>query len=279
MCLFIFSFLQLGFVSHFLALTIYMKTDNYQIGTVNTYRCILSLEPAMNLQAAPYYVDLNTSLNIEIINLDTIAHELQWNDFASGVVLSPLGSITLTRTFDQQKVYALVATDFSAKTLGGSFAVIAGVPAAQRYFWNLYEMQTALSGAVANLSQQSFPSPYRPNLFSINGYDYPLNMNDTLGIVNAHVGDSVYIAVLNSGNMVHTLHFHGYHFEILSSTKNPSQVAWKKDSAPVFPQDGMLLLLIPDKMGTYPVHDHNLTAVTTTGGYSGGMMSMLNVTP
>lgn len=271
--------LQLGIVTQVFSLTLYMKTDSYQIGTVNTFRSVLSQQPSMELQAAPFYVDLNTSLTIEIINLDTIAHELQWNDFASGMIVSPLGSFILSRTFDQQKVFALVASDFSAKTLGGSFAIIAGLPAAHRYYWNLYDLQTNISAPIANQSLQDFPNPYRPNLFTINGYDYPLNMNDTLGIVNGQVGDSIYITVLNAGNMTHTLHFHGFHFKILSSTKNPFQVGWQKDSAPVLPQDGMILLIVPDKAGSYPVHDHNLTAVTTAGGYSGGMMTMLNIAP
>jgi hypothetical protein len=36
---------------------------------------------------------------------------------------------------------------------------------------------------------------------------------------------------------------------------------------------------VPDKPGEYPIHDHNLVAVTGGGMYHAGMISTIVVTP
>jgi hypothetical protein len=54
---------------------------------------------------------------------------------------------------------------------------------------------------------------------------------------------------------------------------------WWKDSFPVKVGDHVTILLVPDKEGMYPVHDHNLVANTNVGLYPGGMIAMLNIMP
>jgi FtsP/CotA-like multicopper oxidase with cupredoxin domain len=79
--------------------------------------------------------------------------------------------------------------------------------------------------------------------------------------------------------MAHSMHFHGYHVKILSSEKTPQMNGWIKDSFPVKTDDKVTILLVPDKDGMYPVHDHNLIATTNIGLYPGGMIVMLNIMP
>jgi len=140
-------------------------------------------------------------------------------------------------------------------------------------------MQSSQSTEIGTGVANSITTPYRPDVFTINGLDYPLNMNDTLGNIMAQIGDSIYIAVVNSGHMAHAIHFHGYHVQILQSFLNSQMNNWNKDSIPIQSRDVVLLLLVPDQPGMYPVHDHNLTAVTSSGGYSGGMMTMIQINP
>lgn len=277
--LYLTSLLIFGFYFNSIALDLYLKTSFFQVGSQQISRTLISQDTIDQLIVAPLFVDINSSLFIQIHNLDGVSHQIGWNDSPAAVVVPAFGQITLFQIFSEVKVYLLISNDFMAQSLGASFAFVSGVPVSKRFYWNLWEMQSSTTISIANQSITTFPNPYRPDVFTINGYDYPLNMNDSLGIVHANVGDSIYIAVVNSGSMVHSLHFHGFHFKILSSTKNQSYVNWIKDSAPIFPQDGIILLLVPDKPGMYPIHDHNLTAVTTSGGYAGGMMTMMDIEP
>jgi len=87
----------------------------------------------------------------------------------------------------------------------------------------------------------------------------------------------IYIA--NTGQSIHSIHFHGYHVKVVSSSKEPTHAGRSKDSLPVFPSETMVLQLIPDKPGEYPVHDHNL--IGTTGGnlYPQGMFTTILIAP
>jgi FtsP/CotA-like multicopper oxidase with cupredoxin domain len=93
------------------------------------------------------------------------------------------------------------------------------------------------------------------------------------------VGDTIYIVVLNSGKMLHTLHFHGYHVEIVNASINSRYNGWIKDSFGILTGEILMLKLIPNKPGLYPVHEHNLINVTTNGVYPGGMLNLIDIQP
>ena len=95
----------------------------------------------------------------------------------------------------------------------------------------------------------------------------------------ANVNDEVYISMINAGIMSHTLHFHGFHVEILQSAKRPYTVGWIKDGIPLAPDEVVTVKLVPDKPGMYPVHDHNLISVLSGNVYPGGMITTLRILP
>jgi FtsP/CotA-like multicopper oxidase with cupredoxin domain len=78
--------------------------------------------------------------------------------------------------------------------------------------------------------------------------------------------------------MEHVLHFHGFHAEILHAS-DPTRIGWVKDTFPLDVSSTLTLKLVVDLEGTYPVHDHNLIAVTNTGFYPGGMITHIVVSP
>jgi hypothetical protein len=43
--------------------------------------------------------------------------------------------------------------------------------------------------------------------------------------------------------------------------------------------EGMTVQLVANQAGIYPVHDHNLIAVTNAGFYPGGMITQIIVDP
>jgi hypothetical protein len=48
-----------------------------------------------------------------------------------------------------------------------------------------------------------------------------------------------------------------------------------KDTFPIQPLETLLLQLVPHQVGEYPVHDHNLVAVSAGGIYPNGMFLTL----
>ena len=267
------------FYSQALALNVYIKTSSFQIGTATVYKTTIRQDTLTSLKPSPYFAQQLGNVILNVFNLDTISHELKWTDQQTSVLIGPNGSVSLVRNISGLAIYTLSCADFSAKTLGASFSIVSGVPGENRFYWELWDIESPLSAAIANQTIATPLNPYRPNVFTINGYDYPLNQNDSLGMVEANVADTIYICVVNAGNMPHAMHFHGFHYQILFSLQQPERHLWVKDSGPIFIQDAMILKVVPDKPGAYPVHDHNLTANTSNGGYAGGMMTMLMIDP
>jgi len=56
-------------------------------------------------------------------------------------------------------------------------------------------------------------------------------------------------------------------------------VGWSKDTVPVKRGECVVVKLNPNQSGEYPVHAHNLVAVTNAGFYPGGMITFLSVAP
>ncbi|MEZ4826701.1 MAG: multicopper oxidase domain-containing protein [Bacteroidia bacterium] len=118
---------------------------------------------------------------------------------------------------------------------------------------------------------------YEPDYFTVNGKSYPDLQADTTAIIKANVGQTIRLVISNTGLHKHSIHFHGYHLEILYSTKFPAHVGRVKDSFPIDPYESLILELTPEKPGTFPVHDHNLVAVTGAGEYPNGMIGFITI--
>ena len=114
-------------------------------------------------------------------------------------------------------------------------------------------------------------SMYYPDYFTINGFSNPLINDDPYARVAGAVGETMRIYITNTGQGTHSLHFHGYHLEIIYSSKNSSHEGRVKDTFPIESMETLILELVPDKTGEYPVHDHNLVAVSGGNIYPNGM--------
>ena len=144
--------------------------------------------------------------------------------------------------------------------------------------WSLREYDNLLNQEVLKGNDVDFNN-YVPNVFTINSITHEALMSNSMAEVKGQVGDSIRIHILNSGLMIHSVHFHGYHVIIESSNKQNEMIGWEKDSFPVDPKELVTVVLIPHQPGMYPVHDHNLKAVTIGGNYPGGMIAMLKIAP
>jgi len=163
--------------------------------------------------------------------------------------------------------------------LGASSIILVGHQNHARYYWNMFDQQDTLTDKIDAGTVTTIPLDYTPDIFSINmKVGNELTM-DTLSYIDQFVGDTIVIAIVNSGNMHHNLHFHGFHVTILSATENTQMTGWIKDSFPVVMDEVMLVMLVPDQVGMYMAHNHNMITVTTNGVYPGGMMQMMMIMP
>jgi hypothetical protein len=255
--------------------TLYINRGVYTINPETIHKIAINDDEIFTRENAVVDVNLNESFSIYLINNDTVQHTLNSSILSSPVTINPSQGVLINSGALSFGTYLIYHEDSSGDLLGSGVIVRAGING-QKYSWDLWDMSTTLAEEVYNGDQTDIPSVYRPTFFSINGGVDPMDMMAG-AMIMGNVGDSIYISVVNTGNMTHTLHFHGYHIEILQSDKKPISVGWRKDSFPVFVKDAMTLLLVPHQPGEFPVHNHNLVATLFNNGYPLGMATMLMI--
>lgn len=257
--------------------TLYIKKGVLNTSSGTTALCSFNFRDSLTPHNTNIQVLLDDTLHLTIINTDTLEHTFTIDGITNNSI-SSLATINIDIKFNLTGSYSY----FSDKSYGqfiGAAGIISVVEKQDiHYYWNLFDIDSDLSFDLANTSVTSInQSNYTPDLFSINGFTYPNTNTDSLGHVVQNVGDTIYISIINSGNMEHTLHFHGYHVELLDVKVNKKQKGWLKDTFPVKIGEAMTVRLIPNQAGMYPVHDHNLINVTNAGLYPGGMITVLEI--
>ena len=144
------------------------------------------------------------------------------------------------------------------------------------YYWNLKEHEVAFSKKIAAKQTVNWQS-YYPDYFTINGLSHPDLQIDTTARVVGKVGEIIRIAVANTGQSKHAIHFHGFHLRVIYSSSDQIDVNSSKDSFPLESMQSLILEMIPDKTGIYSVHDHNLVAISGGGVHPNGMFLMMKI--
>lgn len=244
---------------------------------------------SLRLVTAPEWTEQNSVLQgvadapwpLVVVNLDSLQHEFTVH--AAGieaVPLQPADTVTLVVPALGMGTYRFGLTDAQGIGLGAQGMVQIGLADGDLplFHWNLCDWET---DALEAWSEGEIPveGPYVPNYFTINERIYPNTLEDENALVVAAIGDTCLISVANHGRMDHVLHFHGFHVTILSSNTQPERIGWSKDTVPIKRGEGMTVQLVANQAGTYPVHDHNLIAVTNAGFYPGGMLTQIQVMP
>jgi hypothetical protein len=244
------------------------------------YYCAFNQGTTFNRTNTNYNCEVGDSLVFTVINNDTATHSFTIDGFiTSSNVVNAGGQIIVTFVPPSEGSYRYYSSLSNGGQLGASGVIVAGYSNYIRYTWNLFDQDSIFAERFHLQSYNAIDNTFHPGVFFINGKTYPLTANDPQTEINGVVGDSIVISIVNSGHMIHSMHFHGYHVKILSAQNNPHMTGWWKDSFPVGVQDHVTILLVPDKEGMYPVHDHNLVATTNVGLYPGGMIAMLNIMP
>jgi len=229
-------------------------------------------------------VALNTSadasLFLTVINMDTEPHDFGVDGIWSlGVDILPNDTTTFEIPPMAMGTYRYFSSDLRGMYLGLSGVLKVGLNMPHQFHWNLADFMPERMDSISSGGELLDDEPYVPRYFSINAYTYPHTALDANGYVSMALGDTCTISIVNSGMMDHVLHFHGFHVEYLSSTIQTSRIGWSKDTTPLLQGEAVTLLLIANQEGMYPVHNHNLIAVTNSGFYPGGMITLINITP
>jgi len=138
------------------------------------------------------------------------------------------------------------------------------------FFWNMKEHQRDWNDTIGGGASVDW-STYYPEYFTINGKSNPFINEDANARVTGSMGEVMHIYMVNTGQSVHSIHYHGYHSEIIFSSKYPAHVGRSKDTFAIYPMESIVVEMIPDQLGEYPVHDHNLVAVSGGNIYPNGM--------
>ncbi len=219
-------------------------------------------------------------LELHVVNNDTLEHTFTIDGvIETGNIILAGSSEDFTISFPSKIAYRYYSKTPYGEHLGASGIIIHGYENHYRYFWNLFEQNSDLSYEFVQLTETNVPFNYMPDIFTTNLKVHPEIMMDTSAHIMRNVGDTIIITLVNSGKMLHALHFHGYHVKIVYASKNTKVIGWEKDSFGIEIGEVMILELIPNQPGIFPVHEHNLINVTTSGYYPGGMMQMLNIQP
>ena len=258
--------------------TLYINKYDTLINGAQTSLCSFNNSDTFSTVNQSFQININDSLEITVINNDTLDQDFTIDGtlVGSNTILAG-GTATFVIKFNELGTYRYYSDRSYGKLLGASGIIhVTSLPDIH-YYWNLYDIQSNASHDIAKNFAGSFPIDYTPNLFTINGYFFPNTTTDTTGFVQENVGDTINISIINSGNIDHVLHFHGYHIKILDAKINQQQINWIKDTFPVKKGEAMTVQLVPHQAGQFPVHDHNLINVTNAGAYPGGMITMLNI--
>lgn len=260
--------------------TLYVLKKNITFSGTSFQKGIISdsLNP-VQFDNAVLSLSSGVSNSFLLINTDTIAYDFYLNtDVLTTWTIGAEDTITVDLPMLNSGTFALLSSSTQGKLLGAACILQVDLVADQVYSWDFWDMNADLSQGVASSAATSIPANYRPNVFSINML--PLApMTNSNAIIYGNVGDTIIISVLNSGNMTHNIHFHGYHITILGTSAQTNRIGWSKDSFPIFKNETMTLQLVPDQPGVYPVHNHNLVTTMFNNNYPSGMMTMLKINP
>jgi hypothetical protein len=215
------------------------------------------------------------TLHLTLVNNDTVAHQFQIKNHASSVVaVLAQDSVQASFIFSEEKAYVFYDPSENERYrylgLGSAILVKKQASTTNRFYWNIKDHDVDFHQALA-VGEAIDWKAYYPTYFTINGNSNPYINQDAVARVIGAVGDTLRIYMVNTGVAIHSLHFHGYHATIVQSSKYPSHVGRKKDTFPVHGMELVVIELMPDKVGEYPVHDHNLVAVSGGNIYPNGM--------
>ncbi|MEZ4938776.1 MAG: multicopper oxidase domain-containing protein [Crocinitomicaceae bacterium] len=220
------------------------------------------------------------SLLLWVVNKDDVSHDFEIKGKIGAQTIAPNDSIYLPLKMEESGVFIYRDPSLNDQMvylgLGGS--IIVKDHNHPSFSWNIREHDSLWNVQIKNSGTVNW-SNYNPKYFTINGVSNPLTNADAQARITGSIGDTIILYISNCGKSIHSIHFHGYHAVILSSSAHPFHQGREKDTFPIESQETLILRIVPDKSGEYPVHDHNLIAVSGNNIYPNGMFLTMLISP
>lgn len=254
--------------------TIYLNKGLLTTVDASTYSYnAFNKNPSFETENKRILIGVGDSLYISIINNDLVIHGFDiTNTIGYNASINPGDTVTVSTQFNNEGVFIYYDNQDYPKFryLGAAGMIIVDDFIGSQFYWNIKELDGDWNDSLDSGFTVDWLD-YCPNYFTINGNSNPDINADSIARVMGGLGQTIRIYTVNTGQSIHSLHFHGYHLKILFSSKSPSHVGREKDTFPLYSMESMILELTPDKLGEYPVHDHNLSAVSGGNIYPNGM--------
>jgi hypothetical protein len=228
-----------------------------------------------NFNSQVFSQDYSDSVVLQIYNHDSIEHVISVEPFVQNFKINP-------QQMNSVLVLNMIKGDYRIRDVNETQAYLglSGVihvkrsSALSHYFWNLKEFQSDYNKAIEIGQTVSFTT-YSPDYFMINGKSFPEIEKDSEAKIRGNVGDTLRLTMLNSGQSIHPIHFHGFHFKVLYSSHFQEAIDREKDTYGLWSGEIVILEIVPDKTGEYPVHSHNLVSVSANNIYPNGMFTTM----
>ncbi len=219
-------------------------------------------------------VAADDQLTVWFHNHDTIAHTLilAQGDDQMQLVVQASDSASASLTSDDLEVVRVFDENPAYKYAGLATMIVFEAEGDRNFYWNIREYKVGLT--------EQFEEPtdtYEPEYFTINNRSAPRTMMDPLGRITGKIGEVINVYIYNAGLMHHNVHLHGYHAEIIYSSRAPETTGRSKDSIPVDVNEALVIQLVPHQAGMFPIHNHNLGATLGNNIYPNGMVSQINI--
>lgn len=225
-------------------------------------------------------ISVSDQLDLWIVNLDSVDHLFDIKGFNLSLSILAGDSVNYVNVFNEAGSFIFHdVVDFPKYSyLGLSGMLIVKDHTYQSFYWNIKDHNKDWNVDLFNNGNVTWED-YDPKFFTVNGNSHPNINSDTDARITGNVGDTLMIYITNTGKSIHPIHFHGYHVTVMESSKFPNQVGWSKDSQGVYPMESVVLRLVPNQPGEYPIHDHNLIATTGNNIYPYGLLSTILINP
>ncbi|MFT7592611.1 MAG: hypothetical protein ACI9UJ_002550 [bacterium] len=215
------------------------------------------------------------SIVVQLFNNDSISHTVSIQPYVQNKEVKAMQTASFVLKNVPIGDYRVEVMDIIQSYLGLSALLsVVGPNEKTKFFWNLKEFQSTFNQAIGDNQNVDFDQ-YAPNYFLINGKSFPEIELDTQAKIRGYVNDTLYVTILNSGEAIHPLHFHGFHFKVVYSSLTPEAEGRVKDTYAVWSGELVTLEIVPDKPGEYPIHSHNLVAVSANNIYPNGMFTTM----
>ena len=261
--------------------TLYINNGSFTTVNNTTFPYLaFNATPVFNARNEVINVTTSDTLIIKVINNDSVIHGFEVQNIAGTVAtINPADSISDTLTFTSERIHIYfdnyLYPNYRYMGLAGMICVNNSTTD-KKFYWNIKEHQTNYNNQIVTGTPVNW-AMYEPDYFTINGLSHPDLETDITAKVLGNIGDTMHIFMSNSGQSVHSIHFHGFHCRILFSSAGPLQTDRIKDTFSVKSMEAVVLEMIPDKLGEYTVHDHNLVAVSGGGIHPNGMMIIMKI--